>query len=110
MSLATEIKEARVKLGLSQSQAAKAWDIPVRTLQTWEQEQASPRGLALKTLRQILASVEAKPAAPASSASPVPPDAPAAPKSPRPRLRQPKPPPPKAKRRKRTTSRAKSAD
>ena len=80
MSLATEIKEARAKLGLSQSQAAKAWGIPVRTLQTWEQEQSSPRGLALKTLRQILdAALSAdKPAALASLASPASPDDPAA--------------------------------
>ena len=77
-----EIKEARRLAGLSQSQAAKAWDIPVRTLQTWEQSQASPRGLALKTLRSIIdpiLNVEASTPS-ASSVSPVEATPPPAPK------------------------------
>ena len=76
MELSTEIKEARAKLGLSQSQAAKVWEVPVQTLQKWEQGINKPRGLALKMLRSILdAATAAKPASP-SSASPEPPGAP----------------------------------
>ena len=77
MELSTEIKDARRKLGLSQSQAAKAWDIPLSTLQDWEQGQHKPRGLALKTLRTILAAALSgdKPASPSSAA----PEAPGAP-------------------------------
>lgn len=52
--LATKLKEARQKLGLSQSQAAKAWDIPIRSLQNWEQDQATPRGFALTALMERL--------------------------------------------------------
>ena len=77
MSLATEIKEARARLGLSQSQAAKAWNIPLKTLQKWEQGIRMPQGLSLPMLRQILdAALSAdKPAHPASSVSPVAPAA-----------------------------------
>ncbi len=57
MELSTEIKQARQKLGLSQSQAAKAWEVPLRTLQAWEQRTNAPRGFALKHLRGILDTV-----------------------------------------------------
>ena len=49
-----QIQLARQKQGLSQSQAAKAWGIPVKTLQSWEQGKRHPRGLALSALRQII--------------------------------------------------------
>jgi DNA-binding transcriptional regulator YiaG len=52
--LASKLKEAREKLGLSQSQAAKAWDIPLSTLQHWEQDERTPRGLALRLLMEKL--------------------------------------------------------
>ena len=48
------LKAAREKLHLSQSQAAKAWGISVRSLQQWEQGQREPRGLALRALEAIL--------------------------------------------------------
>ncbi len=68
MDLATQIKVARTKLNLSQSQMAKAWGVPVRTLQQWEQAKQVPRGFALAKLREILDPILAdKPAAPASS-------------------------------------------
>ena len=54
VDLSTEIKDARAKLGLSQSQAAKAWEVPVQTLQNWEHGRNKPRGFALKHLRSIL--------------------------------------------------------
>ena len=73
MSLATEIKEARAKLGLSQSQAAKAWGIPLATLQGWEQEYRQPRGLAMTKLREIIAAALLADKPPSdSSDSPVP--------------------------------------
>lgn len=52
--LATKLKTAREKLGLSQSQAAKAWGISLKTLQAWEQDQRTPRGFALTALMEKL--------------------------------------------------------
>ena len=79
MELSTEIQEARKKLGLSQSQAAKAWDLKLITLQSWEQGVRKPRGFALKHLRAILDTAlqadqpgskpAASPPAPSSTAS-----------------------------------------
>lgn len=48
------LKAAREKLNLSQSQAASKWEIPVRTLQQWEQGQSEPQGLAKRALEAIL--------------------------------------------------------
>ena len=84
MSLATEIKEARAKLGLSQSQAAKAWGISLATLQGWEQEYRQPRGLAMTKLREIIAAaLSADKPASASSESPAPATTSRKPKPPR---------------------------
>jgi DNA-binding transcriptional regulator YiaG len=52
--LARQLKAAREKLGLSQSQAAKEWGIPVRTLQNWEHNHQTPRGLALTAINSLL--------------------------------------------------------
>lgn len=52
--LRNRLKEARAKLGLSQSQAAKAWGIPKPTLVAWENDQRTPRGLALTMLMEKL--------------------------------------------------------
>ena len=57
-----KLKAARAKLALSQSQAAKAWGIPVRTLQEWEQDGSTPRGLALTAINNLLDGILAKPA------------------------------------------------
>lgn len=54
MALASQIKAARARLGLSQSQAAKAWGVPLRTLKSWEQDTRSPRGPTLTRLWPIL--------------------------------------------------------
>jgi DNA-binding transcriptional regulator YiaG len=40
--------------GLSQSEAAPLLGVPVRTLQSWEQGERAPRGLALGALLQLL--------------------------------------------------------
>ena len=52
--LRNKLKAAREKTGLSQSQAAKAWGIPLRTLISWENDQATPRGFALKAITELL--------------------------------------------------------
>ena len=55
--LKIKLKAAREKLGLSQSQAAKSWDIPLKTLQKWEQNERTPRGFALAQLEKMLESI-----------------------------------------------------
>lgn len=52
--LANKLKEARRKLGLSQSQAAKAWGVPIKTLQAWEIDRNTPRGFTLKAINEKL--------------------------------------------------------
>lgn len=59
---AKQLKSARQRLKLSQSQAAKEWGVPLKTLQQWEQAVAMPRGSTLLTLLPLLS-------APASSTS-----------------------------------------
>jgi DNA-binding transcriptional regulator YiaG len=49
-----KLKAARAKLNLSQSQAAEAWGVPVRTLQGWERNQSTPRGFAFRALVEKL--------------------------------------------------------
>ena len=52
---AKQLQKARQRLGLSQSQAAKEWDVPLKTLQQWEQGVALPRGSTLLRLLPLLA-------------------------------------------------------
>ena len=52
--LQRKLKAAREKLGLSQSQMAEKLGVPVRTLQRWEQNQSTPRGLALTSINKTL--------------------------------------------------------
>lgn len=59
MNLPNQIKNARTKAGISQSQAAKTWGVKLDTLQAWEQGRNAPRGLALKALLEIIAKIEA---------------------------------------------------
>ena len=55
MNLATYLKAARARLGLSQSQAAEAWDVPLKSLQRWEQVEGSmPRGEVILRLLPVL--------------------------------------------------------
>lgn len=56
MDIASQIKQARVRAGLSQSQAALAWGVNTRTLQKWEQGSRTPTGRnLLKLLPHITA-------------------------------------------------------
>jgi DNA-binding transcriptional regulator YiaG len=53
-----KLKAAREKMGLSQSQfAAQVLGISVRTLQSWEMNQRTPRGFALQALEEKLDAV-----------------------------------------------------
>lgn len=68
--LRLKLKAARERLGLSQSQAAKAWGIPKGTLIKWENDQSTPRGFALAALNEKLDAILAgPPAAPARKAA-----------------------------------------
>lgn len=59
--LRRKLKAAREKLALSQSQAAKEWGIPLRTLQNWEGDHQTPRGLALAALEKLLDAILSSP-------------------------------------------------
>lgn len=52
--IARKIKEARDKLRLTQSDAAKEWGIPLSTLIKWETDKRTPKGFALKALEEKL--------------------------------------------------------
>lgn len=52
--LKDKLKAAREKMGLSQSEAAKAWGINYKTLLDWEQNRRTPRGFALQALNEKL--------------------------------------------------------
>jgi DNA-binding transcriptional regulator YiaG len=54
MQIGELVKAKRAELGLTQTQAAARWEIPIRALQTWEQGVRTPRGLALRQLELIL--------------------------------------------------------
>lgn len=59
--LANRLREARAKLGLSQTQASKAWLIPLDTLKKWEGNTRTPRGLALQLLLEKLDAILSAP-------------------------------------------------
>lgn len=48
------IKEIRQLTGFSQSMFARYFDLPVRTLQQWEQGRSSPPDYVLKMIIKIL--------------------------------------------------------
>lgn len=52
--LRNRLKAARQKTGESQSKFAARIGVPVRTLINWENDQQTPRGLALTSINQIL--------------------------------------------------------
>lgn len=62
IDLPSQIKAARVRLGLSQSQAAKAWGTNIRNIQNWEQGIKVPESRTLLRLLPIL-SAPRKPSA-----------------------------------------------
>ena len=49
-----EISEIRKNTGLSQSQFAKKYGIPVRTLQQWEQKKSSPPSYVISMLAKLV--------------------------------------------------------
>lgn len=54
VDVASQIKAAREASNLSQSRAAKAWGINLRTLQQWEQGNRFPSGKMLLKLMPYL--------------------------------------------------------
>ena len=52
--LRRKLKDARAALGLSQSKFAVLIGVPVRTLQNWERDHQTPRGIGLKALEAKL--------------------------------------------------------
>ena len=46
-----DVKRIRDKLGLSQSEFAELLQVPVRTLQQWEQDRQEPRSSAVSLLK-----------------------------------------------------------
>jgi len=52
--LRRKLKDARARLGLSQSKFAAVIGVPVRTLQRWEIDQSTPHSFALKALEAKL--------------------------------------------------------
>lgn len=52
--LKRKLKLAREALGLTQKQMAEKVGVPLRTLIGWENDQRTPRGLALTTLNSLL--------------------------------------------------------
>ena len=55
---------------MSQAQAAAAWNVPLKTLQKWEQGLREPQGLALDALRQKLAEATPRDEQPATVPAP----------------------------------------
>lgn len=51
---AKQVKAARARLGLSQSQAAAQWSVPLKSLQNWEQGLVLPMGATLLRLLPLL--------------------------------------------------------
>jgi len=64
--IAARIRDKRKRDGLTQAQAAEAWNVNIRTLQDWEQKKSRPRGLYRDHIEKILSIETAeKPAKPA---------------------------------------------
>jgi len=55
-----EIQRIRKKTGLSQSKFAKHFNIPVRTIQKWEIQQATPPYYLIEMMKQILSFEQAE--------------------------------------------------
>ena len=60
MEIKDRIKELRKETGLSQSKFAARFEIPVRTLQQWEQGQSAPPEYVVRMMAYILKLEEAR--------------------------------------------------
>lgn len=49
-----DVRELRLRTGLSQSKFAKIFDIPVSTLKDWEQKRRNPPAYVINMIRTIL--------------------------------------------------------
>lgn len=58
--LRRKLKAAREKLGFSQPQAAKHWDIPLNTLINWENNRRTPDAFKMKVLTEKLDAILAE--------------------------------------------------
>lgn len=58
--LRNRLKEARAKLEMTQAQFAAKIQVPLKTLQGWEGDRMTPRGLALKSINETLDKILAK--------------------------------------------------
>lgn len=54
VELQRKLKKARQKAGESQGQFSQNLGVPVQTLQSWEANRRTPKGLALKALNEKL--------------------------------------------------------
>jgi DNA-binding transcriptional regulator YiaG len=57
-TLGERIKAARAKLGITQKEASKRWQIPLDALQNWEIDRRTPRGAAFTYIEGILQKIE----------------------------------------------------
>ncbi|MDY4771502.1 MAG: helix-turn-helix domain-containing protein [Lachnospiraceae bacterium] len=48
------VKEIRIQTGMSQKEFAEYFEIPLRTLQEWEQERRTPPDYVLGMIQKIL--------------------------------------------------------
>lgn len=58
VKISLRIKEARKKLGLTQSQAAEAWGFNFGTIRAWEEERRNPFGLYREKLEKTLKDID----------------------------------------------------
>jgi len=49
----TDVRSVRIKMGLSQGKFAKAFGIPLQTLQNWEAGRRGPTGASLALIKTI---------------------------------------------------------
>lgn len=59
-SISERIKVARLKVGLSQTKAARRWGFGPRTLEAWEQGVRNPAGLYREKLERVLRRIEGR--------------------------------------------------
>lgn len=58
-SLGARLRALRERCGMSQIDLARVLDVPVDSVQNWEQDRTEPRGLARNALVRFIAHMEA---------------------------------------------------